>query len=376
MAVATWGDTAIGSLQNILAGATGAADAAVGSAQSGLNAVLGGKGAIDKDGGAMNANAKKMADTADQVVSTAGEARTIYEKLGPIADLLGLRSKDLWSEGGGLSDRADILFGVGDSLLNMDGSAGGLAGEYMRIYKLLSPDRYVAQAASDVQGAFQNAQGQAERQLARKGVSAGSGASLALQKQVAASLATALASAKTKARQTGINEQSAFLDKLLGAARGLYETANSTEQNALTAKNMSLSASKGQSDTIAAQGNGMKGVADMLAEAGRLFGSAASVMGNAASLNSNYLKLLNDAYGNVSSSQLKSAGVKMDAANIEVNANTRGGGVIRTGSSGGGSPSGPNEPPGPTGAWVDVTHGKASHVDGAQWVWDPNASAE
>ncbi len=331
MAVTTWGDTAISSLENILGSAVSTADAAVGSASSGLNAVLGGQGVVSQAVQGMNANAQKMNQSAADVQKTAAETKAIYEKLTPVADLLGVQASDLWGEGDALTGRANSLFGIGDSLLNMDRSAGGLAGEYLKIYDLLSPDRYVAQAASDTQAAGDNARAQMERNLSRKGVSAGSGAYLAMQKQQATALLTALASMKTRARQTGITEQAAFLDKLTAAAKGMYDTANSTEQNALTAKNASLTATKGQADTIAAQGSGMKSVADMFATAGSLFGDAASVMGSAATLNTNYLNLLNDAWGDVASAQQKAASTRLDAANIELNANTSGGGVSRGG---------------------------------------------
>lgn len=359
-------------LQNKLNGAISNADSAIDTTQSGLNAVLGGQSVVSQAVQEMNANAQKMNQSAVGVQKMAAETRAIYEKLGPVADLLGIRASDLWGEGDALTGRANSLFGIGDSLLNMDRSAGGLAGEYLKIYDLLSPDRYVAQVASDTQAAGDNVRAQMERNLSRKGVSSGSGAYLAMQKQQATALLTALASMKTRARQTGISEQAGFLDKLTAAAKEMYGTANQTEQNALNAKNLSLTATKGQADTIATQGAGMKSVADMFTTAGELFGDAAGVMGNAATLNNNYLGLLNDAYGNVTSAQQEAAKTRLDAANIEVNANTSGGGVRGFTS----SPSANVEVNKPTGNWIDLTHGKAIHADGAQWVWDPNASAE
>lgn len=322
MAVSAWGGTATSSLNNILGQATYNADAAVRAAQGGVGAVLSGQGVVNSAVAGMNANAQKMNQQADAAIAQANSAKATYDQLGPLAALFGVKASDLWSEGQGLSQTAGTLFGQAGGLLGMDRSAGGIAGEFLRMYDLLSPDRYVAQAASDTQGAFQNSLAQSERNLSRKGVSAGSGASLALQNQFSRLLATAVAAAKTKARQTGIDQQSAYLDKMLSAANTLYGTANQTEQNALTAKNASLTAQSSQGSTIGAQAQGYVTVGGLQIDAGKLFGSAAETMGNAASVNTSYLNALNTAYGNLASANANAAATKRNAAALEATVNT------------------------------------------------------
>ena len=137
---------------------------AVGAAQSGLDAVLAGKGQVNTAVGNMN----KQANAA---IADADKAKVTYAQLGPIAALLGNYGDNLWGEGVALSEQAKDIFGQAGAMMRMDPDASGLAGEFIKYWQSLSPDRYVSQAASDTQGAYQNANGQAQRDLARRGVS-------------------------------------------------------------------------------------------------------------------------------------------------------------------------------------------------------------
>lgn len=195
-----------------------------------------------------------------------------------------------------LTGYADILrnmgldtSGLGTAILNGDSSVGGLAGEYLNAIGLagdaaldITPDRYVSQAASDTQKAHENALGQAERNLSRQGVSASSGAYGALQSQMATSLATALAAAKTKARQAGLSDR---LTALTNRA-GLYG-------NALT-KGAELQQQGAQNIASAA---------DIVTKQGDLFATA----GNLANAQSN-------AFANI-------GGVEVSLGNLEVSNN-------------------------------------------------------
>ncbi|MBQ3747474.1 MAG: hypothetical protein II863_08710, partial [Kiritimatiellae bacterium] len=293
MAVEAFGGDAISSLQNILNDAVGNANAGVGAAQGGVNAVLGGQGVVGKAVGDMNNQAERMnglatkmtdqaglvnkqaatinntatalmgkADTISAIAALLGpqaglvnqqalrmneqgelvsgiadDVRGTYDKLSPIAALLGGFGQGLWNEGEYLSSQAKDIFGQGAGLVGLNPAAGGLAGEYIKLWRALSPDRFVSQAASDTQSSVQNALAQSERELARRGVSATSGAFGALQRTATQLLATSLAAAKTKARQMGFDQQAAQLDKMVSAAGALYNMGNATEQNAIAAKN-------------------------------------------------------------------------------------------------------------------------------------------
>lgn len=322
----TFGGSPLDSLINGLRASTNAADAGVGAAQSGVNAVLGGGGQINAAIGNMNAQAGNVVQQGNAVNATAQEVKDTYAKLGPIAQLLGGYGTDLWNQGNALAGQAQSVFGQGNALLNMDPNAGGLAGEYLKMFSYLSPDRYVSQAASDVQAAYQNQIGQAERDLSRRGVSATSGAFGALRRQMTSLAATALAAAKTKARQMGIDEQKGWLGNITNAANTLFGVANATQQNALGSQTAAVSAQGQAVDAIAAQGQGYAQAGSLQQSAGQLFASAAGIYGDAGQLQNQYLSLVNQAYGNLSTAQFNKAGAYRDAVATEVSAVNGGGG--------------------------------------------------
>lgn len=163
--------------------------------------------------------------------------------------------------------------GIGDAILSGDASGGGLAAEYLNALGLagdaalkVTPDRYVSEAAADVQNSFENARGQAERNLSRQGVSASSGAYGALQRQMAASLATALATAKTKARQTGLSEQLSALTSRAGLFKDALTTGAALRQQG--AQNVEAAAG-----IVQKQG-------DLFATAGQLSNAQSSAFAN------------------------------------------------------------------------------------------------
>lgn len=197
--------------------------------------------------------------------------------------------------------------GIAAAILNKDTTAGGLAAEYLTALGQagdaalkITPDRYVSQAAADVQSSFDNAKGQAERSLSRQGVSASSGAYGALQKQLATSLATALAAAKTKARQTGLSDQLSALTSRASMMKDALTTGAALQQ-------------QGASNIESAAGIVQK-QADLFATAGSLSQSQASTFANIGNvevslgnLEATNEKLVQDAIGNVASMQAQMA---------------------------------------------------------------------
>ena len=200
----------------------GHAEAAVGSARGGVGAVQGEEAQVRAAQSRMRDQARLVNAQGDALNDTAGQMKGLAGKMAPYADALGGIGDTLLAEGSSLWEQARDAFGQGAALVSLDKDAAGLAGEFVRQYGLLSPDRYVSQAASDVQGAWQNAAAQSARADARRGVSAGSGAAAALGRQREATLATALAAAKTKARQVGIDEKTKMLSTMTDAAKTLY----------------------------------------------------------------------------------------------------------------------------------------------------------
>jgi hypothetical protein len=264
-------------------------------------------------------------------------------------------------------EQSKDAFGQAGALTSMDPNATGLAGAFLRMYGLLSPDRYVSQAASDVQGAHNNAWAQLGRAASRAGSSAGGGNRSALEAQYARSMATALAAAKTKARQTGIDQQAGFLGTMTDAATKFYNMGKDSASTAIAAQTAGADAQKAAAGVIGEIGNQYKAAAGVFGDAGQLYANAANIFGDAAGVDLNYGKLAQSGYDSLTDAYKAAADYYLGWASL--NKRGGGGGVVQT------SAPKSSESSAPTGAWVDLTKGKASHADGAQWVWDPNAVA-
>jgi trimeric autotransporter adhesin len=294
--------------------AASASNSSVDAAQSGVNAVVNGSGQTQSAINNINAQAGKVNQQGAAVNATADQVKAQYDKLDPIAQVLQGYGDDLWNEGVSLSTEAKDVFGQGKALVSLDPSAGGLSAEYIKYWNSLSPDRYVSQATSDVNSSYSNALTQSQRALARRGVSASSGAYGALQKQYSTALATALAAAKTKARQTGLDQQASQLDKMVSAANTLYNMGNATEQNALAAKGQAVTAQGKSADVIATKGEGYAKAGSLQATAGNLFADAGNLFASAGDLNNKMLSLINSAYGNLSDAYAKQADTALGIA--------------------------------------------------------------
>ena len=285
----------------------GYAKAAVGSASSGVKAVQAEEAQVRSAQSKMREQAQLVNTQGNALNTTAGQIKDYAGKMTPYADQLGGIGDTLLGEGSALWDQSKDIFGQGGALARLDGSAGGLAGEFVRQYNLLSPDRYVSQAASDVQGSYQNAWDQMVRGNARRGVSAGSGAAGALGTQYAAMLATARAAAKTKARQMGIDEQTKMLSTMTGAANTLYNMGNDTAQSALAAQKAGADAKKGAADVLGGAADALGKAGSLQSAAGQLFANAADIFGNAARIGIDYANTVRTAYDSLSGAQQAAA---------------------------------------------------------------------
>lgn len=314
-----------GSLRGDLASGETRMNSAVGAAQSGLNAILGIGGQIRADSNAMrnqaglvNAQAGALNNTANAIIANADSLRPMADKLTGYGD-------DLWGRGEALWDQANDAFGQASSLALMDPNATGLAGEYLRMYGYLSPDRYVSQAASDVQGAYANANAQAQRDLQRKGVSTGSGASEALRKQLTQSLATALAAAKTKARQTGIDQQSAYLNTITDATNKFYNMGKDSASQALATQGAAADAQLGAAGIVKDIGSQYSSAGSLQGQAGTLYTNAATIFGNAGSLDLNYARSVQSGYAGLTSAYTAAANYYLGAADRSLRGSGGGG---------------------------------------------------
>ncbi len=272
---------------------------AIKNAQSGLDAILSGGSQVQTDLGAARASAVSMSDNIDKVNKSASDVITAANAMSPYVASLSGYGDTLWQYAQDVLGAGNDTLSAGRGLLNLDSSSSGLAGEYVKLYNALSGDNQVSMAASDVQNAYQNAGDQARRNLARRGVSSGSGASQTLERQYAQSLATALAAAKTRARKSAISDQSDMLGKITSAAGSIISAGNTTLG---TGSTLASGATSAKSNAASVQNS----IASQLANAGQLYATAgtlranqANAYANVAGVNTSYLNTLNSAYSNV-----------------------------------------------------------------------------
>ena len=319
-----FGSTMNQSLENALLIGAGKANSAVDAAQAGLSAVLAGGGQIRSDTNSMRGQAQLVNTQAGSVNMTADELAALATTLAPYADKLGGYGDELSALATSLTEQANDKFGQADALVNMGPNASGLAGEYLKHYASLSPERYVSRAGSDAQASAENALAQNQRALARRGVSVGSGAGLGMRQQYARMLAELTSSAKTKAWDEGNKAQGAFLGTMTNAAKTFYDMGSQGTQQAIAAMGQAGDMQKGAAQVIQAQGGLLQDAGSLRATAGTLYANAASIFGSAAGIENDYLNLVESSYKTLSGAWTDAAKYYLDAAATEVSANNGG----------------------------------------------------
>ena len=314
-----------------LAAGASRADAGVNAAQGGVNAVLAGGGQIRSDTNAMRSQAGLVNQQGNALNATARDVRGVADALVPYADTLGGYGDALWGQGNALWDQSNDAFGQAAALANLDPSAGGLSREFINYLNILSPERYSGRMASDAQAEFDNAAAQQERALARRGVSAGSGAGMALRQQLDRAKAVARAAARQMGWQKGADERGAYLSTMTNAAKTFYDMGSESGQLALGAQNAAANAQNAAAGIQKDRGGLIVQAGGLQYNAGQLFSNAASIFGSAAGIENNYLETVNKAYMGLSSAYDAAARYYSGAAGLM----SRGGG----GGGGGGSTS-------------------------------------
>lgn len=259
---------------------------------------------------------------ASNVLGQAGELR-------PYAKTLSQYGDTIWDDAGKVVGSGLNSISLANSLFGLNPNAGGLAGEYGRLYRMLSGDNQVSMAAHDVQSSFQNAGSQALRDASRRGVSSGSGAMGALRQQFDRAMAVALAAAKTQARKSAIGEQASMLGTIT-------DKANSLLQGGANVYNAGLAGQKAAADAKQTAAGIEKTIADIYNTGGSLYGDAAKLQMSQAdtfrqiqssedSARIGYLNVATDAFGKSGSIQASAASAYSGIMNALANA---AGGVV------------------------------------------------
>jgi hypothetical protein len=179
----------------------------------------------------MTGAASKASSGASSAVSAAGSAmgsaRTTATKIGETATTMQGIAGGLLTNADNVEADANKVRGIADqnlansqpwlqqsqALLGMDERAGGISGEFAKLYKQLDPALQMSLAAADARKESQSQTDSAVRSLQRAGVSPTAGALASIRQKAADQIAALVASVKTKARQSGITMQMDALSK-------------------------------------------------------------------------------------------------------------------------------------------------------------------
>ena len=238
----------------------------------------------DKLNEQVNANIGAMGDQADLMNQVAGQIGQQAGAVSDWAEKVGQTAGSLTPYAQSLQDYAQKVFGQGQTLVDQGnailgtwGNFAPLVGQYTEALKSLNPNDRVSMAAHDVQRSYQNTQGQNQRALSRMGVDPSSGAYQAQKAQWDQALATALAGAKTRARNQGLTEQITQLAQGLGVGSNLAQAGASIGTQGAGVMGQAGDLLGQAANVITAQGN-LYGTAGQLEQgAGQLMGTQADV---------------------------------------------------------------------------------------------------
>ena len=250
-------------------------------------------------GAALTETAGQLGGFADNVMQTAGE-------VGETADIFKQFAASM--ERDAVFARANALpwLNAGNDLLSMDPNAGGMAGEFARLYNQMSPDAMAASAATSTRKAADVAQKDLLMSLARRGVSAGSGAVAAALEKSKEREEASVAAMMTAARKTGLSLQADALKSGFAMALQASGMGKAFSDEAI---NATMAASDAQGKATAAltsKGSLEAQAANIIATQGNMYGAAGNLaMGIAA---------------NVNDAAIGRAGARTAATNTQVNA--------------------------------------------------------
>ena len=250
-------------------------------------------------GAALTETAGQLGGFADNVMQTAGE-------VGETADIF--RQFAASMERDAVFARANALpwLNAGNDLLSMDPNAGGMAGEFARLYNQMSPDAMAAGAATSTRKAADVAQKDLLMSLARRGISAGSGAVAAALGKIKEREEASVAAMMTAARKTGLSLQA---DALKSGFAMALEASGMGKAFSDEAINATMAASDAQGKATAA-----------LASKGSLEAQAANIIATQGNMYAASGNLAMGIASNVNDAATGRASARTAAANTQVNA--------------------------------------------------------
>ena len=250
-------------------------------------------------GAALTETAGQLGGFADNVMQTAGE-------VGETADIFSQFAASMERDAAFARANALPWLDAGNDLLSMDPNAGGMAGEFARLYNQMSPDAMAAGAATSTRKAADVAQKDLLMSLARRGISAGSGAVAAALGKIKEREEASVAAMMTAARKTGLSLQA---DALKSGFAMALEASGMGKAFSDEAINATMAASDAQGKATAA-----------LTSRGSLEAQAANIVSTQGNMYAAAGNLAMGIAGNVNNAAIGRAGARTGAANTQVNA--------------------------------------------------------
>lgn len=248
------------------------------------SATSGAKKAVNGQIDAMNQSAKEASDAAANIGTQASSVKDWASKVGQSAASLTPYAQSMKDYAQQIYGNGQNLVDQGKAILGSWGQFAPLLEKYTGALGQLDPNNQVSLAANDVQKSYQNVQGQNARTLARMGVDPSSGAYQSQKRQWDQALATALAGAKTRARNSGLQDQITQLAQGLNLGGSLAQTGASIAGTGTGAMTQGAGVLGNAAGIVQAQG-GLYGSAGSLEQAaGNLYGAQSSAYQNVSSI--------------------------------------------------------------------------------------------
>lgn len=221
-------------------------------------------------GAEMTAAAGRLGGVASDVRQTAGE-------VGKTADIFEQFAVSL--ERDATFARANALpwLNTGNAMLNMDTNAGGMAGEFANLYKQMSPDSMAAGAATSTRKAADVARRDLLMSLARRGISAGSGAVSAALGKLKEREEASIAAMMTSARKTGLSLQADALKSGFAMALEASGMGKAFSDEAINATVAAADAQGKATAALASKGSLQTQAANIIATEGSMYGTAGNL---------------------------------------------------------------------------------------------------
>jgi len=160
-----------------------------------------------------NRNVTSINQTAGQLGNMAGAVSDSASKVGATASIFEEYAAQMQQDS--VFARANALpwLETGEDLRSMNADAGGMAGEWNKLYAQMSPDMLAANAATTTRKAEAVAEKDLTMSLSRRGVSPGSGAVADALRKLKERSASTVAAMMTQARKNGLSMQADALQK-------------------------------------------------------------------------------------------------------------------------------------------------------------------